>query len=142
VRASRFGLLACWLLACGSNAVGTVCSDTQPCAMPLVCVVSDDPAVNRCMRLCDVFPDGGNARLCSDGSACIAMDGMRVCYVGGHTPYGTACMGALACEPGTICSPDLMMCEQVCTAGEAHSPCAETETCVDVAGGLCRAPTP
>jgi hypothetical protein len=90
------------------------------------------------MRLCDVEPDGTSARLCSDGSACVELDGQRVCYVGGHTPHTAECVGDRACEPGTQCSPDLGLCEQVCTIGELHSPCRTSEVCTSVGGGLCR----
>lgn len=110
----------------------------QPCAAPLVCTASDMPGVSLCMQPCDVDADGGmGERLCSDGAACLEVSGMHVCYIGGHTAYATHCTSPLACESGTLCSPDLELCEQACTFG-SDWPCAASESCAAVGGGLCR----
>lgn len=140
MRASCLALVGCFLFACGRSGVGVACSETIPCAMSLVCAETDSASLRVCMRPCEIGPDGGRASLCSDGSACVGADGARVCYVGGHTPFGATCTSPLACEPGTVCS-DLGVCEQACTAPEA-APCVLGEICVDVSGGVCRAPAP
>jgi hypothetical protein len=143
VRASCLALVGALLVACGGSGVGVACDDATPCAMSLVCAATDDPAVRVCMRTCETVPDGGITRLCSDGSACVGADGSRVCYIGGHTPFGASCMdmgmapaSSLRCEPGTICS-ELGICEQACTHGD-DAPCDDDEVCADAAGGVCR----
>ncbi len=138
MRFVSIALLSCSLFGCAGNPVGVSCSDVQPCAMTLVCAESDRAGVLLCMSPCGTTADVGTPeRLCAEGAACLAIEGASVCYVGGHTPYATACTGPLACEPGTVCSPDLALCEQACTVGN-DAPCASTEVCVDVGGGLCR----
>ena len=133
------------LAACG-NGSGGRCSASTGCQGGLVCVSTSPPGtdggpgdVRLCMRLCD--HDGGDGvaqHLCSDGTACLALDGMSVCYLGGSHPIRGGCASDTECEPGTVCAPDTMLCAQACTVG-TNRPCAMGETCVATGGGICRA---
>ena len=125
---------ALWLLACGGTAAGALCNDNAGCAAGLVCTRTDQIGRQVCMRPCD--PEGGiPPRLCSDGAACLTVEGALVCYLGGHRAYGHACSSDEQCEPGTVCSSDRLVCEQACTVGDDR-PCRAGQTCV--APGLCR----
>lgn len=92
-----------------------------------------------CMRHCDY--DGGTGveqHLCADGTVCLAIEGMNVCYRGGSHAIDTACTDDAQCEGGTICASDTRLCAQACTLG-TNTPCRTNETCADVSGGICRA---
>lgn len=140
-------VLVLGLVACG-NSSGGRCSTTMPCAAGLVCVRTGVPGqdggsadgdLRVCMRTCDY--DAGNAvaqHLCSDGTACLAIDGMSICWLGGTHPIHSACVDDTQCEPGTVCAPDTSICTQACTVG-TDTPCEANESCVDVGGGVCRA---
>jgi hypothetical protein len=142
-------VLACLVsLACG-NATGGHCTSSAECQSGLVCLptsvgANDGGAVDRephlCMRLCDHDAgDGIEQHLCSDGASCLAIEGMRVCYLGGTHAIHAACVNDSQCEPGTLCAPDTLVCTQACTVGN-DAPCADNEVCNALGGGLCRAP--
>jgi hypothetical protein len=145
VRSSTSALVALALVACG-NTTGGRCLTTSECQSGLVCVSTNvaradggGDGARLCMRLCDY--DAGNGmdqHLCSDGAACITIEGMRVCYLGGTHPIDTGCADDSQCEPGTVCASDTATCEQACTVGDDR-PCGHTQSCVDVSGGVCRA---
>lgn len=114
----------------------------------LVCLSTNVPGrdggadrdMRLCMRQCDYDAgDGVEQRLCRDGAACLLIEGMHVCYLGGAHPIGTACADDTQCEPGTVCAPDSLRCAQACTLGN-DAPCAGLETCDPIGGGICRAP--
>lgn len=140
--------LALALCACG-NGSGGHCQSNSECLAGLVCLPTSVPgedggatdrSVHLCMRLCDHDAgDGVEQHLCSDGAACLSIEGMRVCYLGGNHAIHSACVDDTQCEPGTVCSPDTQLCTQACTVGN-DLPCESNETCVALAGGLCRAP--
>lgn len=141
-------VLSCFAVACG-NGNGGHCQTTSECQMGLVCLPTNVPghdggATSReqrlCMRLCDYDAgDGVEQHLCRDGAACLTIEGMRVCYLGGMHALGTACADDTQCEPGTVCAPDTLLCTQACTVG-TDAPCASNEVCSSVGGGICRTP--
>ena len=48
-----------------------------------------------------------DARLCEDGSVCLAGEsGQRVCYIGGDVAAGELCEDGGDCEPGAVCVAD------------------------------------
>lgn len=146
VRALRILALASVVASCG-NGSGGHCTASDACQTGLVCLPTGASATDGgasseglCMRLCDYDAgDGVEQRLCSDGAACLTIEGMRVCYLGGTHAIHTACETDTQCEPGTVCAPDTLVCTQACTVG-TDTPCASNEVCSAVGGGLCRAP--
>jgi hypothetical protein len=130
------------LAACG-NGNGGRCQTSAECQRDLACLPTGEGDLRLCLHTCDY--DAGNGveqHLCRDGLVCGVVEGMRVCTLGGTHPIDTACTSDVECESGTVCAPDPaggMTCAQACTVG-VDIPCSDTETCVPIAGGICRAP--
>jgi hypothetical protein len=109
------------LAGCGDPPAGSLCATADGCAPSFECVEVSE-SERRCMQPCTA-----GTRLCADGAACLLSPvGLQVCWYGGRTPFGAACVDRLGCEPGTVCEEG--RCRQACLVGDDR-PCDDGEVC-------------
>lgn len=127
--------------------VGEECNDTAQCMEGMSCIYGDASRTSAvCMLDCTV----ASTRLCDGGQVCIPAelgDGtpreFGVCFLGGPTPAGEACVDSFECALGALCigqNPlgaagdpiecprDTCACLVSCDTADGSN-CAEGDTC-------------